>query len=137
MDDSEKYYADKIFQSTTHTKTATGEKTVSYEAAVEAFSKFNVNYEISFILFPFHNHSDDLSGLYYIRNMNLFIDFTRNVLFHRFTEVPIVYNLNRQKHNTSVNVCEIVAVKIPLDKFAEVVILEDNVNDLHFLETLT
>lgn len=71
-----------------------GEKTILYKAVFDAFFEFNVNYEVSFVLFQFPNHFDGLIGLSDIRNMNLSIAFTRNVLFNKFEEIPTAYNLN-------------------------------------------
>lgn len=73
---SEKYYAEKIIQCETHLKTVLYKCNVIYKAAIDEGSKFNINYQISFISFQFQYHFDGLIGLNDIRNMNLFVDFT-------------------------------------------------------------
>lgn len=97
---AEKYYVDEIFQGTTHMKCGIGEITVSYKSAVDAISKFDVNYEISFILFQY-NHLDDLISLIDIRNMICPL-ILLETLFNKFTDKK----LNRQKHDILINTCE-------------------------------
>lgn len=135
----EKYYPNLIFRDPSQLKTSLGEKEIQFKAIIPAFEEFQSDYEIEFILFQFHEFFDGILGLKELKNLDLTINFTNQILYNDFVQIPFYY---RQPYETSftfeISPRESLVRDYPVNiSDGEIIIPRCYINNLFIPETLT